>query len=196
MPVPHKITRVLMAAMMQSREPMVLTDPNTADHPMIAINGAFEALTGYEASDTLGKNCRFLQGEGTDKATTARIRGHLAAQRGCVEWIVNYRRDGSMFWNLLFLSPVFTREGKLLHYFGNQRDITTGAPPTLPDYTLGRADMPEEGQKRFQSLLLDLLDEEGSFEVSARRLERLVEAARELDRVTTGLAAAKWEYPG
>ena len=191
----NPLTRALRAAIMHSTEPMVLTDPNGDDHPMIAINPAFEALTGYKAADTLGRNCRFLQGENTDKKTTARIKSSIAARRGCVEWIVNYRADGVMFWNLLFLSPVFARDGTLLHYFGNQRDITQGAPPSLPDYTIGRADMPAEGKIAFHAALLGLLEEPGGEAASARGLEGLVAAARELDQVTTRLVPAKWEMP-
>ncbi len=191
----NPITRALCAAIMHSTEPMVLSDPHGADHPMIAINPAFEALTGYKASDTLGRNCRFLQGENTDQKTRARIKASLAARRGCVEWIVNYRSNGEMFWNLLFLSPVFGRDGGLLHYFGNQRDITQGAPPSLPDYTLGRADMPAEGKIAFNAALLGLLEEKGNADTSARNLERLVAAARALDQVTTRLVPARWEMP-
>jgi PAS domain S-box-containing protein len=191
----HPITRALRAAIMHSTEPMVLSDPHGADHPMIAINPAFEALTGYKAADTLGRNCRFLQGENTDQKTRARIKASLAARRGCVEWIVNYRASGEMFWNLLFLSPVFARDGTLLHFFGNQRDITQGAPPSLPDYTIGRADMPAEGRLAFHAALLGLLEEDASEAASARGLESLVAAARELDQVTTRLVPAKWEMP-
>ena len=180
---------------MHSTQPMVLSDPALPDHPMIAVNAAFEAMSGYPASETVGRNCRFLQGAGTDPQTPARIRACIAERRGCVEWVVNYRRDGTMFWNLLFLSPVFARDGTLLHYFGNQRDITEGPPAALPDYTLGRADMPPQGEMEFHALLLGLLGEERGQEASARKLEDLVEAARRLDRVTTQLQRPPWSMP-
>jgi hypothetical protein len=108
--------------------------------------------------------------------------------------VVNYRRDGSRFWNLLFISPVFDHDGKLLHFFGNQRDISEGPPDNLPDYTLGHANMPDHGKASFQQLLLDLLDAEAATgEVAAARsLERLVAAARELNKITTELTAPPW----
>ena len=190
------LTRALTAAIMHSTEPMVLTDPTLPDHPMIAVNAAFEALSGYPKSETVGRNCRFLQGSGTDPSTPARIRSCIAEKRGCIEWIVNYRRDGTLFWNLLFISPVFAKDGTLLHYFGNQRDITEGPPPTLPDYTLGKADMTRLAETEFHALLLGLFDEQPAGEASARGLESLVEAARQLDRVTTQLAPAPWKMPG
>ena len=191
----HPITRALRQAIMHSGQPMVLTDPHAPDHPMIAINTAFEQLTGYAAADTLGRNCRFLQGERTDPRTPQRIGASIASQTGCVEWIVNYRADGTQFWNLLFISPVFARDGSLLHFFGNQRDITQGPPAALPDYTLGRAAMPAEGEMEFHALLLGLLDERQEAEASAHSLEGLVDAARQLDRVTTSLAPAPWQMP-
>ncbi len=191
----HSLTRALTAAIMHSSQPMVLSDPALPDHPMVAVNDAFAAMSGYPAAETVGRNCRFLQGSGTDPQTPARIGACIAERRGCIEWIVNYRRDGTMFWNLLFLSPVFARDGTLLHYFGNQRDITEGPPASLPDYALGRADMPLQGEMEFHALLLGLLGEERSQESSARGLEDLVEAARRFDRVTTQLRPAPWSMP-
>ncbi len=181
--------------MMHSGQPMVLTDPGLPDHPMIAVNPAFEALSGYASADTLGRNCRFLQGEGTDPGTPPRIRRCIAEQRGCVEWIVNYRRDGTMFWNLLFLSPVFAPDGTLLHYFGNQRDITLGPLTSLPDYTLGRADLTLSGEAEFYALLHDLLALDLPPPDAASRLQSLVEAARRLDSLTTTLQPAEWQPP-
>jgi PAS domain S-box-containing protein len=196
---PHPVTAALIAAMSFSGEPMVLTDPNQPDHPMIAINAPFEAMSGYPPADTLGRNCRFLQGHATDPATRARIGRCIAERRGCVEWIVNYRRSGEMFWNLLFITPVFARGGELLHFFGNQRDITEGRPPDLPDYSFGKADLPAEGLAEFNRLLLDVMEQTDAARAdpssAARALEGLVEAARRLNDVTTNLAPAPWSPP-
>lgn len=197
---PNPITRALLAAIMHSTEPMVLTDPSLPDHPMIAINTAFEALTGYAAAETVGRNCRFLQGPGTDREAPRRIGRCIAERRGCIEWVVNYRRDGSMFWNLLFISPVFDRSGRLLHFFGNQRDITEGPPSGLPEFSLGKADMSMQGQVEFHTLLLGILDEAQDAAAQddagrSRALERIVEAARRLNDVTTRLSPAPWSMP-
>jgi PAS domain S-box-containing protein len=193
MSAPHPITRALTSIIAHAAEPMVLTDPRLPDHPMIAVNQAFEALTLYPAADVIGRNCRFLQGAGTDPKTPPRIRACLQAQLGCVEWVVNYRKDGSRFWNLLFLSPVFAPDGTLLHYFGNQRDITEGPPATLPDYSLGKATMPLAGQAEFLDLLKGILDDRAESEPDrARALEGIVEAARRLNAVTTNLTPGPW----
>ena len=192
----NPITRALLSAMMHSTEPMVLTDPNLPDQPMVAVNAAFERMTGYSREETVGRNCRFLQGDRTDPQTHTRIRTCLAEGRGCVEWIVNYRRDGEMFWNLLFISPVYSLEGKLLHHFGNQRDITAGPPASLPDYIIGKADMPLAAEREFHDMLLGLLDAEfGEAEdglAGSRALEGMVERARQVDAMTTRLSPARW----
>jgi PAS domain S-box-containing protein len=185
------LTQALAAAMAHSPEPMALSDPNLPD-PIIAVNQAFADLTGYTAAESCGRNCRFLQGDRKDRATPSRIRASLEQQRGCIEWIVNYRRDGSMFWNLLFLSPIFGRDGKLLHYFANQRNITEGPPADLPDHVIGKADMPPDGRRIFDELLLDLMELHSSGAESGAALTALVEAARQLNDVTLRLVPAPW----
>ena len=190
------LTDTLITAIMHSTQPMVLTDPHAPDHPMIAVNPAFEAISLYPASETVGRNCRFLQGAATDPAATARLRRSIAERRGSVEWLLNYRRDGSQFWNLLFICPIFAPDGTLLHYFGNQRDITDGTPPDLPNYTLGKADLPPEAQHELQTMLADLSTTQATPADTARALEASAETARRLDRLTTHLAPAAWAPPG
>ena len=189
------ITQALTAAIMNSPQPMVLTDPNAPDHPMIAVNPAFEAMSLYPAAETVGRNCRFLQGRGTESATAARLRRCIAERRGSVEWLLNYRRDGSQFWNLLFICPIFGPDGSLLHYFGNQRDITEGSPAALPDYTLGKADLPPAAQAEFQAVLRNLVASNAHASHTARALEELGAAARRLDHLTTRLKPAAWVPP-
>jgi PAS domain S-box-containing protein len=193
----HPITRALMQAMSSSDQPMVLSDPRLPDNPMIAVNPTFLALTGYTWDEAVGRNCRFLQGPETDRTTAARIGRCLAERRGCVEWIVNRRRDGSVFWNLLFISPVFDHDGTLLHFFGNQRDVTNSSPAESPQITFGKADMPAEGKLVFHRALLDIIDatpaDDGT--LLSRRLDRVVEAARQIDEVTRRLDPAPWSLP-
>jgi PAS domain S-box-containing protein len=193
MPAQNPLTTALLAAMMHSTEPMVLSDPTLPDHPMIAVNPAFTAMSLYPPAETLGRNCRFLQGEGTDRRAAARVKHCVSERRGCVEWLLNYRKNGEKFWNLLFISPVFAADGSLLHYFGNQRDITQGPSAELPDYVLGKADMPAPAEAEFHALLLGLLDT--APEVAGRHLEMLVEAGRRLNAVTLRLAPARWAMP-
>ena len=115
---------VFFAAVEMTRMPMVVTDPNQPDNPIVFANGAFFDLTGYDEDRVLGHNCRFLQGPDTDRATVAEVRSALAAQRAVAVDIVNYKADGEPFWNALFIGPVFDPHGKLLYFFASQMDIT------------------------------------------------------------------------
>ena len=177
-----EIREALTAAMMHSSAPMVLSDPGLPDCPMVVVNSAFSALTGYSATEVVGRNCRFLQGPNTDRGTAARIRASLEAGHGCIEWILNYRRDGSMFWNLLFISPVRDEVGRLLYFFGNQLDITLGYPTWLVKLTLGRAHLVPDLEREFHALLREV-DVAGRAQV----LERVVSAAHRLAEISVSL---------
>ncbi len=179
------ITEALLAAMAHSSEPMSLSDPRLPDHPIVAVNAAFEAMTGYPRAEAVGRNCRFLQGPATDHAAARQLGRIIAAGHGCVEWIVNHRKDGGVFWNLLFLSPVRDADGTLLHFFGNQHDITEGLPPRLTEIGFGRAHMPPESEAEFQRLLREITAADAP--TQARSLERMLAAARRLAEVSTHL---------
>jgi PAS domain S-box-containing protein len=185
---PKAIREALTTAMLNSTAPMVLSDPHQPDCPMIVVNQAFADLTGYDPLDITGHNCRFLQGPKTDPVGRRRIRACLDAGEGCIEWIVNYRRDGSEFWNLLFISPVHAEDGSLLFYFGNQLDITRGFPDWLVDVPLGRAHVVPALQREFHALL-----EEVTVAQRVQSLERIVAAAHRLAEISTNLAPGTLE---
>ncbi|MFD2366103.1 histidine kinase famiy protein [Pseudoduganella sp. GCM10020061] len=115
---------IFFAAVEMTRMPMLVTDPNLPDEPVVFVNRAFLDLTGYEESEVLGRNCRFLQGAETDPSTVAEVRSALKEQRAVAVDILNYKADGTPFWNALFIGPVFDKEGKLLFNFSSQMDIT------------------------------------------------------------------------
>ncbi len=115
---------VFDAAVRKTRMPMSLSDPNLPDAPLIYVNDAFAALTGYRPDEAVGRNCRFLQGPGTDPASVQRIRDAVAQRRPITEDLYNYRKDGSGFWNSLFVSPVFDDDGRLSYLFASQSDIS------------------------------------------------------------------------
>jgi len=187
-----RMTAALLAAIAHSTEPMVLSDARQPDMPMIAVNAAFETLSGYPRIELIGRNCRLLQGAGTDGATRARIGRCIRAGEGCIEWIVNYRKDGKAFWNLLFISPVFGPDGTLRHHLGNQLDITTGLPDWLGEVAFGRAHMSHEVQAEFQGLLHEVLRNTDTVVTnSALALERIIAAARRLSELTTQLESGR-----
>jgi PAS domain S-box-containing protein len=116
---------IFFAAVEMTRMPMVVTDPRQADNPIVFINGAFLDLTGYTSDEVLGRNCRFLQGPDTDRSTVEELRTALADHRAVAVDILNYKKDGTRFWNGLFIGPVFDKDGVLLYFFASQLDITS-----------------------------------------------------------------------
>jgi PAS domain S-box-containing protein len=87
-----------LVAIERTRMPMVITDPQQPDNPIVMVNQAFLDLTGYESGEVIGRNCRFLQGTGTDPNKVAGLRHDLAAGLDHFEAeLLNYRKDGSSF---------------------------------------------------------------------------------------------------
>jgi two-component system, cell cycle sensor histidine kinase and response regulator CckA len=101
-----------------------VTDPSRPDNPIIYVNRAFEPLTGYAPGECLGRNPRFLQGPGTDPSATAEIRAAIHEERPCLVEVLNYRKDGTAFWNALSLAPIHDRAGRLTHFVGVLTDVT------------------------------------------------------------------------
>ena len=115
---------VFFAALQMTRMPMTLTDPNQPDNPIVFANKAFLDLTGYEESEILGRNCRFLQGAETDRDSVAELRAAIERREAIALELINYRRDGSSFWNAVFVAPVLGPDGELLYFFASQLDVT------------------------------------------------------------------------
>ncbi len=115
---------VFFAALQMTRMPMTLTDPNQPDNPIVFANKAFLDLTGYEENEVLGRNCRFLQGAETDRDSVAELREAIARKEAIALELINYRRDGSSFWNAVFVAPVLGPDGELLYFFASQLDVT------------------------------------------------------------------------
>lgn len=183
-----RMKTALLATIANSTEPMVLSDARLPDLPMVAVNSAFEALSGYPRIELVGRNCRFLQGVGTDPATRARIGRCVRTGEGCIEWIVNYRKNGVAFWNLLFISPVFDDDGDLRYFLGNQLDITGGLPAWLGEVTFGRAHMSPEIQEEFNGLLKDILGSTDHMLSNAgSALQGIIGSARRLAELSTQL---------
>ncbi|MBP1643813.1 MAG: rsbP 2 [Acidobacteria bacterium] len=105
-------------------EGITIADGRRSDRPLIYANEGFERMTGYPVAEVLGRNCRFLQGPDTDAASVAEIRAALAEPRECVVEILNYRKDGTPFWNRLSITPVRDASGEVAHFIGIQSDVT------------------------------------------------------------------------
>ncbi len=112
------------AAMRATRMSMIITDPRQPDNPIVFCNRAFTLLTGYSREEVVGTNCRFLQGPESDPVAVNAIRDAIADQTDINIDSLNYRQDGSTFWNALDVSPVINEAGELQFYFASQIDVT------------------------------------------------------------------------
>lgn len=115
---------LLKRAVNASTDGIVIAEQEGSDNILIYTNRAFEELTGYSEDDILYQDCRFLQGDDRDQAQLAQIRD--AIRRGEATRVVlrNYRKDGSLFWNELSITPVFNDDDHLTYFIGIQRDVT------------------------------------------------------------------------
>ncbi len=104
--------------------PMLITDPRQPDNPIVFANAAFARLTLYSRDEIIGRNCRFLQGPDTNRGEVARLRAAIEMRSPIELELLNYRKDGSTFWNRLLVSPVFGDDGALTYYFASQFDVT------------------------------------------------------------------------
>jgi PAS domain S-box-containing protein len=102
---------------------ITISDPDQPDNPLIYLNDAFEELTGYPPEETVGRNCRFLQGEQSDPDAIAAMREAIDEEEEVSVELVNYRRDGETFWNKIDVAPV-RDDGEVTHYVGFQTDVT------------------------------------------------------------------------
>ena len=176
----------LLAAMRLSAESMVLTDPHQPDNPIVAANRAFQDLTQYPEKDLTGRNCRFLQGPATDRQSVKLLGRSLKRGEGFVQFLVNYRLDGSRFYNLLFISPVHGHDGRLHFFFACQHDLCNWPSATLAEFPLGPAHMAPGQQTEFRLLLLDIAHEvtlagqAKTLSNRVRALEAALAAAREV----------------
>ncbi|NIA70820.1 diguanylate cyclase [Pelagibius litoralis] len=114
----------LLAAVEAASTGVVITDTTLPDDPIIYMNPAFEQLTGYTAAETIGRNCRFLQGPETDKVTLATMRKAIDDGQQITCRLLNYRKDGSTFWNALTINPIHGEDEGLLGFVGIQSDVT------------------------------------------------------------------------
>ena len=116
--------RLQERAIASSHNGIVITDFRRPNNPIVYINSAFEKITGYEASEVMGKNCRFLQGSDVFQPEKDILRNATLKGESCSVVIRNYRKDGSLFWNELNISPIFDDIGRVTHFIGIQTDIT------------------------------------------------------------------------
>ncbi|WP_458626108.1 PAS domain-containing sensor histidine kinase [Winogradskyella sp. PC D3.3] len=103
---------------------IIITDSLREDNPIIYFNSAFQKLTGYSSEEILNHNCRFLQGEDRNQEPFEIIRKAIEAGKSCQVTMRNYKKDGTLFWNDLYLMPIINKNGIVTNYIGIQNDVT------------------------------------------------------------------------
>ncbi|WP_416137716.1 PAS domain S-box protein [Halomonas sp. HK25] len=117
---PELLERIVDA----SEDGIVVAEQEGDENILIYVNKGFERLTGYSADEILYQDCRFLQNEDRDQEGLAAIRQALAEGRPCRTVLRNYRKDGTLFWNELSITPVHDDDDNLTYYLGVQKDVT------------------------------------------------------------------------
>ncbi|MBX3714720.1 MAG: PAS domain-containing protein [Burkholderiales bacterium] len=112
------------AALDVADDGIVISDATTPDAPIVYVSPSFERLVGYPAEEILGTNCRMVQGPGTDRETVKQIAIALQEGRVFQGEILNYRKDGTPFWNFLRIAPIRDDSGRVTHHVGTQSDVT------------------------------------------------------------------------
>ncbi|MFC1530339.1 SpoIIE family protein phosphatase [Gemmatimonadota bacterium] len=122
-PLPYQLA-LKNRALASSAEGITISDVRLPDNPLIYANRGFEEITGYSREESIGRNCRFLQGSDTEEESLNEIRSAIAGERPCVVELLNYRKDGTPFWNRLSLTPLKDETGLVTHFIGVQSDVT------------------------------------------------------------------------
>ncbi|WP_345949219.1 ATP-binding protein [Mucilaginibacter sp. PAMB04274] len=120
----NKQKQVLTESIDASVSGIIITNQQHPSHPIIYCNKAFEELTGYRQSEIIGKNSRFMQGDDRQQRSRFKLQKAIAAGLECQVEIVNYRKNGTLFWNELYIAPIFDDERSISHYIGVLKDIT------------------------------------------------------------------------
>jgi PAS domain S-box-containing protein len=117
----------LIQALVTSQQNFVLSDPTLADNPIVYCSDGFCKLSGYKRSEIIGRNCRFLQGPGTDQAAVNLIRAGVEEGRDMSVCLLNYKANGKPFWNQFFVAAIRDQKGTIVNYVGVQCEVNTPA---------------------------------------------------------------------
>ncbi|WP_148253058.1 PAS domain S-box protein [Aidingimonas lacisalsi] len=122
---PSMISPALLERIVDASEDgIVVAEQEGDENILIYVNRGFERLTGYHADEILYRDCRFLQNDDRDQPALACIREALTEGRACREVLRNYRKDGSLFYNELSITPVYDDADQLTYFIGVQKDVT------------------------------------------------------------------------
>ncbi len=130
------VTKAALLTEEEREQSVVITNPAMPDNPMIFISEEFEAQTGYSPEEALGRNCRFLQGPETNPKDVEAIREALKTESPITVDILNYKKDGTKFWNRLRIRPLYSEDGKVMFYAGAQNPIDASEVRSQPLHSI------------------------------------------------------------
>nr|AHZ63873.1 phototropin [Osmunda regalis]AML78893.1 putative LOV domain-containing protein [Osmunda sp. BC-2016] len=119
-----RVSKDLRDALETFQQTFVVSDATRPDYPILYASAGFFKMTGYSSKEVIGRNCRFLQGADTDPADVAKIRESLAEGKNYCGRLLNYKKDGTAFWNLLTIAPIKDEEGNILKFIGMQVEVS------------------------------------------------------------------------
>ena len=111
-------------ALASASNSIIIADAQNPDVPIVYCNAAFEKITGYKKEDVIGRNCNFLQDDDRDQKEINIMKDAIANGEACNVMLRNYRKDGSLFWNDVTITPIRNKENKVTHFIGVQNDVT------------------------------------------------------------------------
>jgi diguanylate cyclase (GGDEF)-like protein/PAS domain S-box-containing protein len=115
---------ILKQAVLDSRDGITISDNLVDDNPLIFVNPAFERMTGYSSEEITNVNCRYLQNNDREQPELRIVKNAIKAGQYCLVIVRNYRKDGTMFWNELSISPIYDANGVVTNFIGIQKDVT------------------------------------------------------------------------
>ena len=133
---------------------ITIADAQPDDQPLLYVNEAFEELTGYPSDEVLGRNCRFLQGEESEPEPVRTMREAIHDEEPVSVELLNYRQDGTEFWNRVDIAPIRDDTGDVSHFVGFQTDISERKRAEFA--ARQRADELEHLLERIEGLLGDV----------------------------------------
>src|SRR3954470_3411726 len=200
--------RELFASIELSPIATVVTDALRPDNPIVAVNAAFTAMTGYGAQEIVGRNCRFLSAAAPDSPGRVALRQAILEQRAVLAHVVNRRKDGTLFENAVMIAPVRGDGGQVRYFIGTQMEVPMAAVASVGQAAAQRvaALSPRQRQvlagvidgRRNKQMAADLGIEERTVKMHRAALLKRLGAASTADAIRIGLAgkpALKDEHP-
>nr|AML78755.1 putative LOV domain-containing protein [Aphanopetalum resinosum] len=122
-PIP-RVSQELKEALASLQQTFVVSDATKPDCPILYASSGFFSMTGYSSKEVVGRNCRFLQGPETDHNEVAKIRHAVKTGTSYCGRILNYKKNGTQFWNLLTVTPIKDANGKAIKFIGMQVEVS------------------------------------------------------------------------